>query len=33
MEEVKREAGLVGMDGENMGMVMWMSCKVTWAAW
>ena len=33
MEEVEREVGLVGMEDGNMGMVVWMSCEVAWAAW
>ena len=32
-EEVKREVGLVGMEDENVDMVVWRSCEVAWAAW
>ena len=33
VDEIEREVGLVGMEDENMGMVVWMGCEVTWAAW
>ena len=28
----REKVGLVGMEDENMDMVVWMSCEVTWAA-
>ena len=33
VDEIEREVGLVGMEDENMGMVVWMGYEVTWAAW